>query len=74
MRYALRKGYAEGPSAAYSLFKAKYEETQNAGSIEGKYKQNMKVMYFPYSETEVKANPELVQNPIWNDQSTIQKK
>ncbi len=74
MRYALRKGQAEGPSAAYSLFKAKYEESQNAGSIEGKYKQNMKVMYFPYSETEVKANPELVQNPIWNDQSTIQKK
>lgn len=74
MRYALRKGQAEGPSAAYSLFKGKYEDLQNAGSIEGKYKQNMKVMYFPYSETEIKANPELVQNPIWNDQSTIQKK
>lgn len=73
MRYAMRNGYDNGPSKAYEIFGLGFEgETES--SIRNKYKQNMKVMYFPYAESEVKANPLLVQNPLWNDQNTIQKK
>lgn len=73
MRYAMRRGYEEGPTAAYSLIQHKYSSFSTEGTIANKYKQNMKMMYSPYTETEIKANPLLVQNPIWNDQSTIQK-
>lgn len=71
LRYAMRRGDVEGPKLAFSkLFGHKFADA----TISKKYEQNIKVMYSPYSEKEMKANSELVQNPIWNDQSTIQKK
>lgn len=73
VRYAMRKGDAEGPTKAFEIFGKKFIGTQ-ASTAKNKYKQSMKVMYSPYTETEMKANPELVQNPIWDDQSSIQKK
>lgn len=73
VRYAMRKGEADGPTKAFEIFGKKFLGTQ-ASTAKNKYKQSMKVMYSPYAESEMKANPELVQNPIWDDQSTIQKK
>lgn len=73
VRYAMRKGEEDGPSKAYEIFGKVFQGT-NASTAKNKYKQSMPVMYSPYSETEMKANPLLVQNPIWDDQSTIQKK
>lgn len=73
LRYAMRKGDEEGPSKAFEIFGKKFVGTQ-ASTARNKYQQSIKVMYSPYTESEMKANPELVQNPIWDDQSTIQKK
>lgn len=73
VRYAMRKGETDGPSKAYEIFGKVFQGT-NASTARNKYKQSMPVMYSPYSETEMKANSLLVQNPIWDDQSTIQKK
>lgn len=61
-----------GPEKACEIFSLGYDAAY-ANSIKNKYKKNMKVMYFPYAESEVKANPLLIQNPVWNDQNTIQK-
>lgn len=61
-----------GPEMACNIFSLGYRG-EYASSIKNKYKKNMKVMYFPYAESEVKANPLLIQNPVWNDQNTIQK-
>lgn len=72
VRYAMRKGEAEGPAKAFEIFGTTVGTLVN--TARNKYSQSMKVMYSPYWETEMKANPKLVQNPIWNDQSTIQKK
>lgn len=72
VRYAMRKGDAEGPTKAFEIFGKKFVGTQ-ASTAKNKYKQSMEVMYSPYAESEMKANPELVQNSIWDDQSTIQK-
>lgn len=72
VRYAMRKGEKDGPSKAFEIFGVTLETLVSSASK--KYKQSMKVMYSPYWETEMKANPKLVQNPIWDDQSTIQKK
>lgn len=73
VRYAMRKGDKEGPSKAFAIFGKKFVGS-NASLARNKYMQGMKVMYSPYTETEMKANPLLVQNPLWDDQSTIQKK
>lgn len=73
LRYAIRKGDQEGPTKAFEIFGKTFEGTAQS-TAKNKYKQNIKVMYSPYTESEMKANPELVQNPIWDDQSTIQKK
>lgn len=73
VRYAMRKGDTEGPSKAFAIFGKKFVGS-NASLAKNKYMQGMKVMYSPYAESEIKANPLLVQNPLWNDQSTIQKK
>lgn len=72
VRYAMRNGEAEGPAKAFEIFGTTVGTLVN--TARNKYSQSMKVMYSPYWETEMKANPKLVQNPIWNDQSTIQKK
>lgn len=61
-----------GPQEACKIFSLGYDGTY-ANAIKNKYKKNMKVMYFPYAESEIKANSLLVQNPVWNDQNTIQK-
>lgn len=61
-----------GPEEACKIFALGYDGTY-ANAIKNKYKKNMKVMYFPYAESEIKANSLLVQNPVWNDQNTIQK-
>lgn len=73
VRYAMRKGEKDGPTKAFDIFGKVFEGTLQS-TAKNKYKQSMQVMYSPYSETEMKANPLLVQNPIWDDQSTIQKK
>lgn len=73
VRYAMRQGDTDGPTKAFEIFGHKFGGSL-ASTARNKYKQSMKVMYSPYAESEMKANPELVQNPIWNDQSTIQKK
>lgn len=75
VRYALRFGEVNGPNKAFEVFGHKFE-----GKIEKtaqtKYKQGFDVMYAPYTETEVKANPLLkeYQNPIWDTENSIQKK
>lgn len=73
VRYAMRKGEMEGPAKAFEIFGKVFEGTLQS-TAKNKYKQSMQVMYSPYAESEMKANPLLVQNPIWDDQSTIQKK
>lgn len=74
MRYAMR--HEDGPLAAYELIKHKYESLTNGGgtAVEVKFKQGMQMMYSPYTEREIKANPLLEQNPVWDTQSSIQKK
>lgn len=82
LRFALRRsekikdGASEqnefGPQEACKIFALGYDGTY-ANAIKNKYKKNMKVMYFPYAESEIKANSLLIQNPVWNDQNTIQK-
>lgn len=72
MRYAMRH---ENPSVSlHALIKHKYVGDDNERTVEVKYKQGMQMLYSPYTETEMKANPLLVQNPIWDDESSIQKK
>lgn len=73
VRYAMRKGEMDGPSKAFEIFGKAFQGT-NASTARNKYRQSMPVMYSPYSEREMKANSLLIQNPIWDDQSTIQKK
>lgn len=73
VRYAMRKGEENGPAKAFEIFGQKFEGSLT-GLAKNKYKQSMKVMFAPYAESEIKANTLLVQNPIWNDQSSIQKK
>lgn len=70
VRYALRQ--ENSSEAAFELIENKF-----TGSLlniaKNKYKQGVQVLYAPIYETELKANPNLNQNPIWSQSETIVK-
>lgn len=72
VRYALRQGQEKSSEAAFELIQNKF--SGNAlNTTRNKYKQGIQVLYAPIYEDELKANPLLNQNPIWDQGTTIEK-
>lgn len=68
VRYALRQ--ENSSEVVFELIQEKFSgSAQNVAR--NKYKQGVQVLYAPIYENEIKANPNLNQNPIWSQTETI---
>lgn len=71
VRYALRR--ENSSEVAFELIQSTYSGA-NLNLVRNRYKQGVQVLYAPIYENEIKANPNLNQNPIWDKSETITKK
>lgn len=72
VRYGLRQGRDKSSEAVFELISNKFSGTA-LNTARNKYKQGVQVLYAPIYENELKANPLLNQNPIWDQGTTIEK-
>ncbi|MCM1108697.1 MAG: RagB/SusD family nutrient uptake outer membrane protein [Clostridium sp.] len=73
VRYALRKSTTEGATPENFLTILTTGMEAETGNVLKKKLISMKSLYLPINETELKANPQLTQNPVWNKNQDISK-
>lgn len=71
VRYALRKENAS--EEVFNMISSVFESSVDRNTASNKYMQGISVLYAPIYENELKANPLLNQNPIWDQGSSIER-
>lgn len=73
VRCSLRKGQDKCSEEVFNMISSKFIGAEERNTQSNKYKQGINVLYAPIYEDELKVNPLLNQNPIWDQGSSIER-